>query len=136
MKVKKCLLISCFLLIIFWNGILFSRTNSISTFSNRTDGIQTKDTINDDGISPQLASLSNNEIIVSSFTSKVDDYTNLSYYPQIYESSLQATYYALYILNALGKLDTINQTALVNYILSHYEPSSNRCYSRLELPIQ
>jgi len=126
MKVKKSLLVSYVLLIIFCSGIYFSKSNSNSNFSKEMEGFTTKDNIIEERIVPHLSSLSNNEIIESIFNSKVDAYNNFSYYPQIYESSLQATYYALYILNALGKLDIINQTAMINYIVSHYEPSSNR----------
>ncbi|MFX1298566.1 MAG: hypothetical protein ACFFD2_27375, partial [Promethearchaeota archaeon] len=126
MKAKKYLLVSSVLVIIFCSSFYFSRTNSNSTFSNRADDITTRENLNEEKMSPQLSTLNNNEIVESIFNSKVDDYSNFSYYPQIYESSLQATYYALYILNALGKLDIINQTAIVNYILSHYEVSSNR----------
>ena len=59
------------------------------------------------------------------FNDKLSKYNTLGYFPQIYESSLQATYYALYVLDALGKLDTINQTAITEYIISYYNTSSH-----------
>ncbi|MHA2393364.1 MAG: prenyltransferase/squalene oxidase repeat-containing protein [Promethearchaeota archaeon] len=63
----------------------------------------------------------NYEIINEIFTEKLIQYNNLGYFSQIYESSLQATYFALYILDAINRLDQINQTTIINYILSHYD---------------
>jgi len=64
---------------------------------------------------------SNYEIITDTFTHKLSQYSSLGYFPQIYESSLQATYYALYILETLDALDQINETAITSYIISHYD---------------
>ncbi|GAG70370.1 unnamed protein product, partial [marine sediment metagenome] len=47
------------------------------------------------------------------------------YYSQIYSGSLQATYYALYILNAIGKLGEIDLQAVSDYIMSFYNYSSH-----------
>jgi len=63
--------------------------------------------------------------IESVFSAKLNNYSDLGYFPQIYESSLQATYYALNILNATEKLGEINQTKIVNYIMTHYNSSSH-----------
>jgi len=79
--------------------------------------------VNPDEISklnPKISSIDNADDIESIFERKLDDYNNLGYFPQIYESSLQATYYGLYIFEALGKLDSINRTKIVDYILDHY----------------
>lgn len=75
---------------------------------------------------PELASSSNNEIINSIFDARVSDYSDLGYFPQIYEPSIQATYYALFIFDAIGKLNHINQSEIINYIMSQYDGSSNR----------
>ena len=69
---------------------------------------------------PKVSSIDNGDDIKAIFERKLNDFDNLGYFPQIYESSLQATYYALYILEALGKLDYINQTKIIDYILDHY----------------
>lgn len=66
----------------------------------------------------------NSELIDSLFTSKVLNYYDKGYFPQIYEPSLQATYYALYILSSIGKLHEINHTAIIEYIMTHYEEAS------------
>ncbi|MFX1501150.1 MAG: hypothetical protein ACFFDH_09335 [Promethearchaeota archaeon] len=73
---------------------------------------------------PSLSTGDNKAIIDSAFNKKIDDYYDKGYFPQVYEPSLQATYYALYILDTIGKLDYINQTEIVNYIMSHYDSSS------------
>ena len=63
---------------------------------------------------------SNLEILEAIFDAKNDDYATYGYYPQIYSGSLQATYYALYVLNAIGKLGDIDQQSMINYVISCY----------------
>ncbi|MHA1301380.1 MAG: prenyltransferase/squalene oxidase repeat-containing protein, partial [Candidatus Helarchaeota archaeon] len=46
------------------------------------------------------------------------------YYPTIHPPSLHATYYALYILQSIGKLDEINTQEIMEYIMVHYNVSS------------
>jgi len=74
---------------------------------------------------PDLPHLSNQksnyELIEDVFTELLDQYSTQGYFSQIYEASLQATYYALYILDAIGKVDQINKTAFSDYIMSHYD---------------
>ncbi|MFW9971687.1 MAG: hypothetical protein ACFFDF_15940 [Candidatus Odinarchaeota archaeon] len=84
--------------------------------------------IYNDSISPKLVSSSRDisDIIEDIFNTKVLQYANKGYFPQLYEPSLQATYYAIYILHSIGKLNEINVTENINYILSHYDPSLNR----------
>ena len=79
--------------------------------------------VNTDEISksiPKTSSCENGDNIDVIFDKKLYDYNNLGYFPQIYESSLQATYYGLYVLEALGMLNQINQTKIIDYILDHY----------------
>jgi len=61
----------------------------------------------------------------TSFQSKLDQFNSSGYFSQIYESSLQATYYGLYILNALDELEIINTFKVVEYIMSNYNTSSH-----------
>ncbi|MHA1508171.1 MAG: prenyltransferase/squalene oxidase repeat-containing protein [Promethearchaeota archaeon] len=68
--------------------------------------------------------ISNLEILQSVFDANNADYATYGYYPQIYSGSLQATYYALYVLDAIGKLGDIDQQAVIDYILSFYNSSS------------
>ena len=72
-----------------------------------------------------LTPFTNNfDIVPEILNSKIDDYNSLGYFPQIYQPSLQATYYALSILDEVGRLSDINQTRILNYIMSCYNQSS------------
>jgi len=68
----------------------------------------------------------NLEIIESIFDSKNDNYSTYGYYPQIYSDSLQATYYALSVLDSIGKLSEIDQGEVITYIMSFYKSSSHQ----------
>jgi len=72
-----------------------------------------------------ISDASNLEILQSVFDAKNADYATYGYYPQIYSGSLQATYYALSVLDAIGKLGEINKQAVIDYILSFYNYSSH-----------
>lgn len=60
------------------------------------------------------------------FDSKNADFGSNGYYAQIYSDSLQATYYALFILDSIGKLDEIEQGKVINYIMSFYNSSTHQ----------
>ena len=68
----------------------------------------------------------NLDFINEIFDSKSADFSSNGYYPQIYYDSLQATYYALFILDSIGKLDEINQSQVITYIMSHYNSISHQ----------
>jgi len=72
------------------------------------------------------ANPTNLDFIESIFDAKNNDYAQKGYYPQIYQPSLQATYYALSVLNSIGNLSEINQSKLVSYVMSHYNSSSHQ----------
>ncbi len=72
-----------------------------------------------------ISDTSNLEILQSVFDAKNADYATYGYNPQIYSDSLQATYYALYTLDAIGKLGDIDQQAVTDYILSFYNSTSH-----------
>ena len=73
--------------------------------------------------SPKSSAKTNFEIIDSMFDSKNGNYSMIGYYPQIYSSSLQATYYALSILDAIERIDEIDQQWAIDYIMSFYNSS-------------
>ena len=73
-----------------------------------------------DDLKPKSSSVNNYETIESIFAQKLADFAQLGYFPQYYEPSLQATYFALYILDAVGLLNQIDQGAVLDYIMSHY----------------
>ncbi|MFX1315419.1 MAG: hypothetical protein ACFE9T_06110 [Promethearchaeota archaeon] len=76
----------------------------------------------------QLSAEQYREDLNSILNRKCIDYSTLGYFPQIYEPSLQATYYALFIYDALDKLDQINVNDILDYILSCYDSDSNIFY--------
>jgi prenyltransferase beta subunit len=67
----------------------------------------------------------NKELLDSIFNAKIFQYYEKGYFPQIYEPSLQATYYALYTLESVGKLHELTQSEVISYTMSHYEASSS-----------
>ncbi|MFX1588956.1 MAG: hypothetical protein ACFFC1_12430, partial [Promethearchaeota archaeon] len=78
---------------------------------------------NSDGVN--VASLTNYNNLNSIFEDKINDYNNYGFFPQIYEPSLQATYYGLYILDVIGKLELLNETQMIEYIMSTYNEDTN-----------
>ncbi|MHA1281897.1 MAG: prenyltransferase/squalene oxidase repeat-containing protein [Promethearchaeota archaeon] len=82
----------------------------------------------DDGKNRLLLSKSNYDIISEILDEKVNSYNSLNYFPEYYEPSLQAVYYAVFIMNTIGKLNEINATEIINYVLSCYNSSSGEFY--------
>jgi prenyltransferase beta subunit len=60
------------------------------------------------------------------FDSKDADFSSNGYYSQVYSDSLQATYYALSVLDSIEKLNEINQGEVIAYIMSHYNSSTHQ----------
>lgn len=71
------------------------------------------------------SSKSNGEILQEIFSQKIRQYQDDGYYTQMFDSSIQATYYGLYILDAIGKLEDINGTEVLNHIMSYYDGDMN-----------
>ncbi|MHA2184144.1 MAG: prenyltransferase/squalene oxidase repeat-containing protein [Promethearchaeota archaeon] len=57
---------------------------------------------------------------------KKNNFTEKTYFPEYYQSSIHSTYYALYILEAIGKFDNIDIEAYSTYFLSFYDEGSQR----------
>ena len=74
----------------------------------------------------KASNATNLDFINEIFDSKSSDFSSNGYYSQIYSGSLQATYYALFILDSIGKLDEINQGEVITYVMSHYNSSTNQ----------
>jgi len=125
-KLKKFIFYSSLAVLVFssiYTGTVFN--NALISDSVHIQN-QLEDTQYNYDQEPKSSPTKNNyETIESIFTQKLADYSQLGYFPQYYEPSLQATYYALYILEAVGKLDQINQTSVLNYILSHYDDDTH-----------
>ena len=123
---KKILIISSITVVFFFGLVLINQKNTeiagyenIHLHNNNFDYL----TELDNGL--KEAATENHENIDKVFDAKLNDYGSYGYFPQIYEPSLQATYYALYILDAIGKLNEIDQIAVKDYIMSHYDNNSD-----------
>lgn len=116
----------CLILII---SILFLSTfNTISNFSQLQVGSRNKTQIileEKENDIPKTSSSENYETIDGIFNTKLEDFATYDYFPEQYEASLQATYYALYILDALGYLNQVNHQEIIDYIMRHYDPESH-----------
>ncbi len=73
---------------------------------------------------PNPSAINNFESVEGILDSILSDYDSSGYYPQIYRPSLQATYYALYILDAVGRIATIDHSKVSDFIMSHYDSGS------------
>ncbi|TFF87272.1 MAG: hypothetical protein EU548_10550, partial [Promethearchaeota archaeon] len=119
------------ILILLFIGILIG-TRIFAQNNNKTNIESKKSLENDIGDigyiindeSPRTSSSKNFENLEDVFTDKLNSYSSLGYFPQIYESSLQATYYAIFILDAIGKLDQIDPVIITNFIMSHYNSTA------------
>jgi prenyltransferase beta subunit len=118
MKIKKKIGLIIVISIVFLSCLIISNTTSNNSISK---GNIEKTTSFD---FPQTSDMSNLDIIQAIFDSKNNEYASKGYYPEIYSSSIQATYYALSILKAIGKLNEIDQQEVVDYIMSFYNSSS------------
>jgi prenyltransferase beta subunit len=124
MRSKKIIVIFGIISILFLACFLF--TGNMTTSGSLT-ALDTPDIVTDINFDTLKSSDATNlEIIESIFDSKNDDYSTYGYYPQIYSDSLQATYYALFILDSIGKLDEIDQGEVITYLMSHYNSSSHQ----------
>ncbi len=77
-----------------------------------------------DDDSPLSSSISHEDKLREMFDRKLADFNTLGYFPQYYRNSLQATYHALFVLDAIGKIDMINSTEVINYIMNHHDEVS------------
>ncbi len=56
---------------------------------------------------------------------RLSDYNQYGRFQEYYSPSIRDTYFALYVLDAIGKLHLIDEEAILNYIMSHYDPVNN-----------
>ena len=63
----------------------------------------------------------NMEIIDALLNSKLQNFSDLGYFPQRYRTSLQAIYYAINSLDIIGALDSINSSFIIDRVMSFYD---------------
>ena len=69
---------------------------------------------------PYTSSSSNYHLIEDIIDDKLEKFATQGYFSQIYEASLQSIFFSLEILDSLNRLYTINESAIVNCIMSYY----------------
>ncbi|MFW9947124.1 MAG: hypothetical protein ACFFDX_09880 [Candidatus Odinarchaeota archaeon] len=113
MKNKNTIVIG--LVIILTINLLFviglSNTNPIESHNN--------------DIHLSSSSLGFQDLLNNIFNYKLGYYSTYGYFPQIYKPSVQATYYALEILESLDRLNEIATTQITNFIMSFYQPNKS-----------
>ena len=56
---------------------------------------------------------------------RISDYNQYGCFQEYYSPSIRDTYFALYVLDAIGKLHQIDEGKVLQYIMSHYDPVKN-----------
>jgi prenyltransferase beta subunit len=124
MKMKKKISIILIVLILFFSPLIILINENSGISNNFQKMYQENNKLVKQ--QPVLANQkSNYEIIEEMFSAKLTQYSSFGYFPQVYESSLQATYFALHSIDAVGQIDQINQTSILNYIMSNYNENSH-----------
>lgn len=125
---KKVIIAYCFVLLMTMGSIFFfpSLYYTVSETSNWSPN-NGSNLLKEQQEFPKLQSAFNNNYdnIMTTIENRLDEFILYGYYPQIYKPSLQATYYVLYILEALESLDQVNHTTLFHYIMSHYSEETH-----------
>jgi len=120
--------------IVVFSGLNLGKKDQLTTINSSMDqNNSSNESFRDYEILPKTSDAKNFEIIETIFNDKLNQYDTEGYFFQSYEPSLQATYYALYILKAIDKLDDIDQSAIGEYIMSHYNPVTHIFMDRYTL---
>ncbi len=67
---------------------------------------------------------SNLEIVQEAFDALAINYDSNGYYPELWEGTIRADYYATSVAKRLDKLDEIDSSAIKAHIMSFYDPAS------------
>ncbi|MFX1317270.1 MAG: hypothetical protein ACFE9T_15515, partial [Promethearchaeota archaeon] len=117
-KIKVGLILPLLICLVIIN---FNDLKKIETINQEIN----QDPLSNNAKDIKISSCSNQENIEAIFERKLSDYGSYGYFPQIYEPSLQATFFAIYVLAALEKIELINQTEIIYYIMAHYDEDSH-----------
>lgn len=126
MRMQKSSIIIVLFIGIIIGTCTIAQNNSKTTLNSKNSLENDTGTLGyiDNNKFPRLSSSRNFENLEDVFTTKLNNYSSLGYFPQIYKPSLQATYYAIYILDTIGKIGQIDQTRITNFIMAHYNSST------------
>ncbi|TXT57099.1 MAG: hypothetical protein BAJALOKI2v1_540001, partial [Promethearchaeota archaeon] len=67
----------------------------------------------------------NREIIEELLNAKLQNYSDLGYFPQYYEPSLQAIYYIVSVLSAINGLNDVNISRITDFVMDHYDSDTD-----------
>ncbi len=104
------------------SGFLF-----LVIFFNSIQGIQFESSSNDVNLIPNFlpeVSMSNFDLLEDILNNNLNQFSLGGYFSQEFRPSLEATYYALFILEKLGKLTQINFQEISDFIMSYYNSST------------
>ena len=88
---------------------LFISVNLILFFSIPSFNFSFEEnTSNPININPMISVENAYDSIDEILDAKISNFSTNGYFPQVYQPSLQGTYYGLYILDKIGRLSTIN----------------------------
>ncbi len=95
---------------------------TIILFSSNSNPLFSSGPNDTDTTIPSLpeTSVSNFDLLEDAMNAKLNDFSLKGYFSQEYNPSLEATYYALSILQKLGKLTEINFQEVSTFIMSYY----------------
>ena len=118
MQTKK-IIISSLIFIFVLTGIFSALEGSPSILNSELE----------ESLNPLMESPKNSdttyEIIDNILEDKIDQILNDGYFEQNYQSSIQATFYAISIQKTIGMTQEINTQAVINYVMLHYDSDSD-----------
>ncbi len=114
---RKYRIISIVISFILFSGVVLGLVTSNKNFQPRVTYTQQIEYL-------QTSAGTNFQIINDIFDNKAGSYDNDGFFPQLYETSLQGTYYGLSILDSISKLEVANKSKIIDYIMSHYNSTS------------
>ncbi|MGV9141836.1 MAG: prenyltransferase/squalene oxidase repeat-containing protein, partial [Promethearchaeota archaeon] len=125
-KKKIYVIFSVFLISLLFLNIVFSQSNN-SLNADETSARKNAEKRfpeNNDSLRVSSSEDENKIIMDELLNTKLQNYTNLGYFPQRYRLSLQAIYYALKSLEATGNLGTINISFMTDHVMRYFDSDS------------
>jgi len=125
-KVKKHKIVVVLVIIVLFIVLAISWRGSSSTIPFQSqpriigEDVFPRDDLSGDARLP-VSSSSNQELIDLILDMKVANFSKNGFYPTFYESSLQSIYYYLCVVKGLGFLGDVNNSRLIDIIMSYYD---------------
>ncbi|MFX1273636.1 MAG: hypothetical protein ACFFBP_13570 [Promethearchaeota archaeon] len=75
-------------------------------------------------LTPSISVGTNEDIIDEILDAKIGFFQAEQFFPGLYETSIHATYYAIYTIFTLGKSNMLNENTIIDFIMAHYNNST------------